>query len=90
MEYAISILTADSKTHDFLNLEGPVDLAKTEALERFHKNGIGSEVVEALHLPMMDYYDAHQCRDTTGRGCCTYCGGVIPRSFLDREVHGDD
>lgn len=90
MEYAISILTADSKIHDFLNLSGPVDRAKADALERFHKYGTGGEVVEVLHLPMMDYYDAHQCRDTTGRGCCTYCGGVIPGSPLDREINGGD
>lgn len=90
MEYAISIITTDNKTHDFLNLEGSVDQAKAEALERFRKEGSAGEVAEVLSLPMLDYYDAHQCRDTTGRGCCTYCGGVIPGSSLDREINGGD
>ena len=90
MEYAITIVTDNNSTNDYLNPEGPVDRAKAEALRRFHKEGIGGEVVEVLSLPMGDYYDAHRCQDTTGQGCCNYCGAVIPGSPLDRELHGGD
>ena len=90
MEYAITIVTADNRTHEYLDMGGPVARAKTDALDRFRKEGTGGEVVEVLSLPMGDYFHAHQCRDTTGSGCCNYCGGVIPGSFLDREINGGD
>jgi len=90
VKFVVTILTADNKEHDFFDLEGPIDRAKASALERFRGDGNEQEVVEVLSLPMSDYYDAHQCHDPTGRGCCYYCGGVMPGSILDREINGVD
>lgn len=88
--YSVIILTTDDQEHTFSNLEGPKARARESALSRFRQQHPDAAIADTLICPMAELYDAHTCRDPGGRGCCEYCGGVIPGSWLDRELNGGD
>lgn len=93
IRYHVTVV-ADSKDFEFDNLPGPEDQARALASARFQQENPGVTVESTIALSMNDWQaikaDAHQCFDREGSGCCEYCGGVIPGSFLDRKLNGSD
>lgn len=89
--YCVTIFTRDNDAIDYRDLEGSsADEVKTEVLSHFQREHPGKVVESAVCILATDYYNAHQCRDSAGDGCCDTCGGVILGSPLWKRINGGD
>lgn len=88
--FVVTIQTQNNESINYTDLPGPIEIARNVAIEQFRREHPGSELADSFVMPEADYYGAHDCHDPKDRGCCDICGGVMPRSWLDRQINGSD
>lgn len=81
-------VTQNKQTLTYTGLSGLQEQVRQSGIERFQSD-YPNEVIRETFTEGA-YFNVHQCRDTTGCGCCEECGSVIPDSWLNREIQGGD
>lgn len=88
--YVVTILTQRDNEIVYKGLTGTFAEVNNEGRELFRAEHPGEAIKDSFALPESDYYNAHKCKDSTGAGCCEFCGGVISGSLLYLELNGGD
>jgi len=88
--YVTQIVTQDEHTITYTGLAGPLEQARESGIARFTSEHPTRAIRDTFTFTEREYYNLHKCRDSTGRGCCEICGGVIPRSPLYAAINGED
>lgn len=88
--YITQIVTQDEQTITYTGLAGTLEQARKSGIELFTSEHPGRSIKDSFVFTEQEYHGIHKCRDSTGRGCCDVCGGVIAGSPLYREINGGD
>ena len=88
--YVTQIVTTNEEAVFYRGLDGPIDNARSQGMQRFEAEHPGQSIIDAFTFTERKYYSMHLCEDRQGLGCCEVCGGVVPRSALYDEINGSD